>query len=687
MKKIYFLFLLVSASAGAFAQYVYTPYLNANINPGGLNTDAEYPVGGGLTTGWTSIHSGSAASPAWSTTVTIPFSFMFNGAAVTSYKVSTSGILTFTTGAVTPPSYTAATLPNASIPDNSVVVWGIQGSGTNDNICHKTFGTAPNRQHWIFFTSYTMAAPAATTCYTYWSVVLEESSNNIYIVDQRHVLTCTAQMSLGVQINSTTATQVPGAPNTANVAGADATPIDNTYYEFIRVSNNYDLQGTAITTPTVLGLTAAPFTVAGTLKNVGFTTITTMDLNYQVGSGPVQTTSLSGLNIASLQSYAFTHPAAWTPVASGNYTVKAWASNLNGNPDQNTANDEISKTITVGSFLPSHRIIVEEGTGTWCGWCPRGTVYMDSLEGLYPNTSIGIAVHNADPMTNTAYDAGVSAAITGYPSVLINRNIVDDPSNILNQYSSRIGDFGYADLTLANTFDNVTRVLTGNASANFAFNLNGTYRLAMILTEDNVTGTTSAYNQVNYYAGGGNGTMAGWELLPNPVPAANMVYDHVAVEIVGGFSCQTNSLPTTLADGSTYNYTFSYTVPAANNIANMHAYLVLFDVANNTFLNGTVGTLNVGVSELHPNITDVSMYPNPVMNGLLYCNISAKKEMNTRIEILDVLGRKVLEQNLGEISGGNTNLSVNLQRLNPGLYTFNVLTGEDRVVRKIVVQK
>ena len=38
------------------------------------------------------------ATPAWSAVQTLPFAFQFNGQTVNSYKVSTSGVLTFTGG-------------------------------------------------------------------------------------------------------------------------------------------------------------------------------------------------------------------------------------------------------------------------------------------------------------------------------------------------------------------------------------------------------------------------------------------------------------------------------------------------------------------------------------------------------------------------------------------------------------
>ncbi|MBL0071769.1 MAG: hypothetical protein IPP34_08135 [Bacteroidetes bacterium] len=74
MKKIILLFAMLFVCLGVQAQYYYYPYTyDPGINPGGLNNDDEYPVGGGLATTWTTIQ-GSSATPAWSAVQTIPVS-------------------------------------------------------------------------------------------------------------------------------------------------------------------------------------------------------------------------------------------------------------------------------------------------------------------------------------------------------------------------------------------------------------------------------------------------------------------------------------------------------------------------------------------------------------------------------------------------------------------------------------
>ena len=100
-KKLLFILSFALISNLVFAQYYYLPNTNNPGNPGGLNSDPEYPNGSGMASGWTTILGGSNTTPSWSTTQNIPFNFNFNGVLVNQYKVSSSGVLTFTTSAAT----------------------------------------------------------------------------------------------------------------------------------------------------------------------------------------------------------------------------------------------------------------------------------------------------------------------------------------------------------------------------------------------------------------------------------------------------------------------------------------------------------------------------------------------------------------------------------------------------------
>jgi thiol-disulfide isomerase/thioredoxin len=47
---------------------------------------------------------------------------------------------------------------------------------------------------------------------------------------------------------------------------------------------------------------------------------------------------------------------------------------------------------------PVKRVLLEQFTSTTCGWCPDGTVYLDSLIKKYPDQVIGAKMHYADAM-------------------------------------------------------------------------------------------------------------------------------------------------------------------------------------------------------------------------------------------------------------------------------------------------
>jgi len=660
----------------AQAQYYYIPHLNAGTNPGGLNNDIEQPT----TTGWATLQA-TSATPVWSAPATIPFTFTFNGTGYTSLIASTSGVVSFTTSAVTVPSSTSAALPDASIPDNSICVWGLAGTGANDQIRTKTFGTAPNRQYWIQYNSYSCIG---TTGWTYWAVVLEETSNKVFVVDQRSYLSPLA-LSIGLQFDNANAVTVAGSPTLGSNATttADDTPIDNSYFEFIQGTlPTIEAELSTVMDPVYLA-TPGNATVSGSITNYGSSPITSFDIKYMVGAN-TYTDTKSGLNIAFGASYSFTHATQMNVSTPGAYSVTIWVE-LAG--DANQANDTLVALVTGVPFLPIKTVVFEEATGTWCQWCPRGAVFMDSMAIVNPSQTVLIAVHNNDPMVLTAYDNGIGGIISGYPSVVVNRNIVKDPSEMFDVFAERINDFGYADLTVATTYQ-TNGASTTDVSAHFAADLSGDYRLAVVFTEDNLTGTSSAWAQVNAYSnypppliGAGHN----WYTEPSPVPAASMEYDHVARAIVGGFSGQAGSLPGSLSSGSTYNYSFNYSIPATYNKANMHVYGLLIDIGNNKILNAAEGIIAAGISEAHTSSYSLSVFPNPA-GDMATLSFNVKKEVAATIEIMDALGRTVHTTST-TLASGQQRLTIDLKSFDAGMYTVKVSNGNEFTTTKLMVTK
>jgi hypothetical protein len=388
MKRILSTLLLISLFSFGYSQYYIS--CTGSGNPNSLNSLDEYPLGGGLDPSWTSILGGNQTTPAWSPNQTIPFPFSFNGAAVTQYKVSSSGVLTFSTSATAVPPAANTSLPSASIPDNSVMVWGLAGVGGNDNIVVQTFGTAPNRQHWVFFSSYNYNG-GASACWHYFSIVLEESSNSIYIVDQRRTPTasCVPSLTLGVQVNSTTASEIPGSPNYSGMAGTDFSDADNVYYEFVQGTQPaYDASMNSVDMQQFIPIATAPITVEGTFTNKGSQTITSFDVNYTINGGTPVTSSVTGVSIAPCDAYSFSSSMGWTPAMEGQYTIEVYLTNFNnGNMDGNPSNDRASATVDViGAFVP-RTVLHEDFTSSSCPPCLPGGIQLRSVLDARPDST------------------------------------------------------------------------------------------------------------------------------------------------------------------------------------------------------------------------------------------------------------------------------------------------------------
>lgn len=685
MKKILLSVLCLCAVHMTQAQYWQIPNVNAGTNPGDINNDIEEPLG--ALTGWTSLL--ASTTPTWSAATSIPFAFQFNGTAVTQFKASSTGIVTFDVAStLAAPAATNAALPSALIPDMSVCVWGIEGSGTNDELITKTFGTAPNRQFWIQYSSYSI--PGLATSWSYWSIVLEESSNAIHIVDHRTFTGNTPvpiAVTAGIQVNATTSYDVAGSPSYNSMSANDPTVVDNSFYTFmpgVQPANDIEATGSNTAEYVTTG-TSVPIDLE--IRNLGAAAITAYTIKYQDGANPVVSQNVTGVNIPTFGSNTTTFTTPFAISAVGAYNLKVWAE-LTG--DANNANDSSSTLQSGVGFIPTKVVTLEEPTGTWCGWCTRGIVYMDSIHKAEPVDAAVIAVHNGDPMVVAAYDSYIGNYIGGYPSLVVDRKFSGDPSDAFTAFADHIGNFGFADVTQSHT--NTGSAYTINVDVKPATDLTGDYRLALIVTENDVNGTGTDWDQVNYYSfqsqnrplsGGG----VDYQAAPNPIPAAEMFYDHVARAVVGTPQGDANSLPSTMMYNQTYSHSFNYTIPANSNAGKMQLVVLLLDGTSGEILNASVdGFYPVGTADLVKNDNiNIVAYPNPV-NNKMAIDMEVKKDLhNANYIVTDIFGKTISKISIGDVTKGfRHTYKVDVSDLSTGTYMLTVSGDEGSYTSKFM---
>lgn len=664
MKKLFTLLAFVLASSlGLQAQtgYYMIAHTYAPGNPGGLNQDSEFPVGGGIAAGWNSILPGAQAAAAYSPVQTIPFTFNFNGSPVTQYKAGSSGIVTFSTASTAIPAYGATAFPSANIPDNSVVVFGLEGSGANDHIVTKTFGTAPNRQHWIQFSSYSIPGNAA--CWTYWAIVLEESTNNVYLVDQRYA-NCNTNFTIGLQIDATT-TFGPSAP-VPPLAGTDAGAATNHYYQFIPGTQPaLGAKLASSTMPSFVYLNA-PSTVAGRILNLGATAITSGSLHYNVNGGAAVTQALTGLNVAGGTMYNFSHGTPLTLTTAGSYTLTMWMSNING---AGVITDTLSVTISAISTVITDLVVFEHFTNASCGPCAAQNPGLEAVMNNNKLKATSVKYHVSWPGVDPMYSFNTTDptarvnyyGVTGVPAVRLGANASMSPSQVTQVAIDNYANNMPTALTyVVNTRieNNILRV-DGSVIRNIGINASD-LRLHIILTEDPINYAT---------APGTNGEKDFASVVRKLIPNQN---------------------GTDIGNGE-ISTPFDYTYNLPSSFIQDRLFVVVFVQANAAKVAYKGAKIKVG-SSLASSVKNNALvsgsfevYPNPVTSDAII-NLNLVRNSEVTVDIMNIAGQKVHTTNLGELLEGTHSHTLNMSNLAAGMYYIQTSMNNQVEIKRIVKQ-
>ena len=429
------------------------------------------------------------------------------------------------------------------------------------------------------------------------------------------------------------------------------------------------------------GIAGASRDVVASVRNIGTDPITSFDITYDYNGGSIQE-NVTGVNLASLVTYEHTF-ATQAVLVAGSNQMTVTISNVNAAGADADPSDD-AKSITIDPIVPAAGKVVvgEEATGTWCGWCPRGTVAMDEFATLYPTFWAGIAVHNGDPMVDTPYDAAIGALVGGYPNALVDRGPEVDPGSMDAQFLARLQIAPKALISNTSTWDPVTRILEVTVTADFQSGANSSYKLACAITEDGVTGD-AGYAQTNYYAGGAEGVMGGYELLGDPVPAADMVYDHVARGIMPSFDGEAGVFPAVVNTGEQYSSTYSFTLAADWDINNIHIIGLLLDGSGRIDNAGKSVQGFAGIEDLTSS-TSFEIYPNPATTSAAI-EISLDNESEVAVRVLDMTGKEVATRNYGVLAATSV-INLNTNNYQSGVYLVEVSVNGQKATKRLIIK-
>lgn len=316
------------------------------------------------------------------------------------------------------------------------------------------------------------------------------------------------------------------------------------------------------------------------VKNLCSVAVRNLQVGYSIDGGEETVCDFKttmGSNID--KSFAIEHEGFST---TGKHSLKMRVVSINGKDDAYAPNSELVLGLNVKNSLPVQRLVVEEGTGTWCQYCPKGIVGFRKASEAYPNHFIGIAIHRSDNLVTNTYEDLVFESL---PNCYFNRNTksaiepsfesIETAVKKLMEKTPVMGVDANVKYTDSGKKKISVEALTTFLGAHKGMN----YRLSFVLLESGITG----YTQVNAFAGGKLGEMGGFEKLPNP---ATIDMDHVA-RMNYSYNGIEGSIPADVEADETTRYTTTLDVPSTiQNPDNCDLVVLVIDAATGRIENG-----------------------------------------------------------------------------------------------------
>lgn len=631
------------------------------------------------------------SSEVLSSAQTIPFTFEYYGQNVFSYKASDNGYITFNTASTTSESVNT-TIPAVGGPNNAIYAFWDDldiavGSGSVDEVRTFTYGTAPNRVHVIQWFSVT---PVGGSGFLYAAIRLYECGDFDIVHNYGNATGLTA--TVGCENSSgSLGTQIVGSP-TMDYPALTAPETDDIVYTFLWEGINYDMSVQSVDLSGMI--LVGTHTVTGTIVNYGVNTITSFDLNYTVNGGPVNTSTIvANLPLGASYNYAHSTPLDLT-IGGQAVELCVWADNLNGgNIDERQCNDQICNDLYSNLGISGTRtVLLEEFTGSWCGWCPDGAVIMDDIIAANPNDVVVVSIHDGDDME---FADGIRSGfgVSAYPNGMVDRKVfageADEPHSrgqwALNA-QAQIGSYTPADVSFVHSYDPATREIVLVVTGNFVDYASGDMRLGAMIVEDNVTGTGSGYDQVNYY-----NTTVGHPFEGVGDPIIGYAHNHVLRALPGGTYGVAGTIPALASPGEVYTETMTYSLPIEFDETNIRlvgfmAYQSanigereIIDVAQMDL--AYLG--NLGLVELDQT-NNIRVYPNPASEVVNF-EIILNETSNTQISIYDMYGKLIKTVTNEVLTSGTQRVSYDTNQLANGVYIAEVtISGRKQTMRFMV---
>lgn len=224
---------------------------------------------------------------------------------------------------------------------------------------------------------------------------------------------------------------------------------------------------------------------------------------------------------------------------------------------------------------PINKVIVEDYTGTWCGYCPPVAHAIYELKEVYDNI-ISVGIHNNDELTiDQESDLRSELGISGFPSARLNRTISwFDPYQI-SDVNSLLSEENNVAISIKSALENIDLEVNLRIVSNVEL---VNHKLVIYLLESNLI-----YDQSNYFNYVEDSYFYN---LGNPIE--NYSHQDVLRKSITNISGNTLDLIQPLTD-----YKFNFNVEISPDFVQENLAIVAMVVdSNNNAINSQFGEVN-----------------------------------------------------------------------------------------------
>ncbi len=423
--------------------------------------------------------------------------------------------------------------------------------------------------------------------------------------------------------------------------------------------------------------------VKGSVTNNAGVAITSMDVEYTIDGGTAVVDNMTGLNIAPLTSYDFTHATAWVAALVGDYAIEIKVTAVNGAADADITNNVLSQNVIVYENSYPRTVLYETFTSSTCGPCVAGNINFEGIVANIPSSEFAsIKYQMSWPGAGDPYNTADGNTVRGYYAINSVPRLEADGGWDGNSGSFTMGVHTdalqvpafvsiYAEYNVDIAAQKVTTCATITAMEDMG---DATLHIAIKEFE--------TFQNV-----GSNGETEFLNVLKKMVPDAN----GQTVTITKGMSQQ-------ICEEYTFKGSFRLPNDASDliNDATEHSVEGFDDLGVVVWLqnNATKEVYNatngidtpLSTKNLEANVATVSVFPNPAVNNTTISIVSVDATIAS-VRIMDIVGKAVINMANVNLSNGNNNVDLNTATLDAGVYLIEVTINGEVSTSQLVIQK